>query len=347
MITFKMGDRFLTGTRTQPSMDSYIEKIYIEEYKFKLPEIAKRIIKEVDECEVIEGSILKHIPTGNYLNFRDLSTSCRTLIGIAMTTNNTSLGNKFYFSSAYCGPALWENWIPILAPISSAKILIEKLDFPYPNNVAFLNNVFSESLKRTYKTASEICQDYSDYEITYGKEIKRIERIVTGKSKVEFKYKSSHFILDNNICIVNSEGSLGKSLSMKNIFEFDNRFEIYDNSLKIKDIKGNEICLKYINNIGELIISLESLDLSEKSIWIVDEDSLERREEFDKYLRNFKGNEKFKIAIKSNLHLVIIGRSTLTDRFASLSVNVYKFEKINSYYTIRPYTEPTPIPFNL
>lgn len=159
MVKFKMGDRFLTKTKTRPNMGTHIERMYIDLYNFQLPDICKEIISSVDDCEIVEGSIFKHRGTGNFLTFGQLSTSCRTLVGIAMETRE----DQPYFSNAYCGRELWDEWLPRLVQISNANILIENHKNYYTDDRDFLDHVFSMRLGRIYNSRKEISADYTAY----------------------------------------------------------------------------------------------------------------------------------------------------------------------------------------
>lgn len=166
MVTFKMGDRFITKTFVPLNLGSCIESFYTKHYKLSMPDIGKELLDKVDNCDVIEGSIFRNRDTGDYLNFNNISSSCRTLLAIALDP-----GSNYYYSNAYCGSDLWDFWLPKLVPISNAKVLIERGSFR--DNVDY-SLIFSERLGRNYLSKSEVHADFTKYCIDYADEIEEM-----------------------------------------------------------------------------------------------------------------------------------------------------------------------------
>lgn len=164
MLTIKAGDRGITNTNIVVKLGNTLDRLYRKLPKGQLPELCIRILDEVDQCDVLSGAIFVNRDTDDTLNFHTISNSCKTLLALVLDTEG-----EYWFTDAYCGIELIEQWLPEISLVSNSNLLLEL--YSLPDEFPDYSKVYSWKRQRAYNNIIEILQDVDKYEEEFSEEI--------------------------------------------------------------------------------------------------------------------------------------------------------------------------------
>lgn len=160
---------------------------------------------------------------------------------------------------------------------------------------------------------------------------------------LHFFCANTEFLLEDHICLINEQGSLGKSHCLSVIFSFSDIFNIEIDTIKVTDMSERTLTLHMATDLSALEDKLEYIHSSgEMSVVFVDEESLERTKVFDKEFKKLKKKIIFKETIETNLYLVVISRGPVASRLSSTHLSSYVFSKDGNKSKVSRLNYPLP-----